>query len=571
MPATVQADPLGIRCVFSDGSTAQYDMDGLPCPGLAADLLAGLAEMVHPHGSIDSAGTANQYVQAFRQMARRLSAAGFTGRAADLRRLHLTEYWLGTSGPQEACTRRALAAFARNGGAVDPGVAELAAGRNFNPLTFRRPLPPYREAEWERLATACAEAAGSAFAAHKEALAAAARGAHPAQGRWSRDNVAWLLARTGPVGAAGFGRLAGCSHEAVLSQGGFHEVSGDLFPPLDVVISYRLLFGVYSGIVPDGIDDLTTSDVDWAGDATVLLSYVKGRTSAESLNLPRRAVRLLEQWLAHSALLRSLVAPGDRERLWLGTFRPGGKSLITGINRTAIQRWAQHHNVTSDDGGPLKIHRSRIRTTHLSMRDKSAWAGRGRATIDPNHSPEVEGDHYLTAATHAQQRAVEAIVADAQHDLIRRASPPVVLTDDDAAELARDYPALVASLKLDDTVLAELVGGERDVFTAACADQLSGLHGPKGQPCPARPWVCLLCPLAIFAPRHATGLLRLKAFFSRQWQQMPAAHFMAVFGPYSQRVGQVLDRYEPAVLEQAARHVTDDDSEIPLRPEERTR
>jgi hypothetical protein len=109
------------------------------------------------------------------------------------------------------------------------------------------------------------------------------------------------------------------------------------------------------------------------------------------------------------------------------------------------------------------------------------------------------------------------------------------------------------------------------VFTAACADQLSGLYGPKGQPCPARPWVCLLCPLAIFAPRHAVSLLRLKAFFSRQWQQMPAAHFMAVFGPYSQRVTQVLDRYDPAVLEQAARHVVDDDTEIPLRPEERTR
>ncbi|MGC5345660.1 hypothetical protein ACPXCE_17270 [Streptomyces sp. DT24] len=76
-------------------------------------------------------------------------------------------------------------------------------------------------------------------------------------------------------------------------------------------------------------------------------------------------------------------------------------------------------------------------------------------------------------------------------------------------------------------MVGELIGGERDVFTAACADQMSGLHGPKGKPCPARPWVCLLCPLAVFAPRHAANLLRLKAFFSRQWQQMPAAQFMA--------------------------------------------
>ena len=130
---------------------------------------------------------------------------------------------------------------------------------------------------------------------------------------------------------------------------------------------------------------------------------------------------------------------------------------------------------------------------------------------------------------------------------------------------------MVAELGLDDTVLAELVGGQRDVFTAACADQLSGLHGPKGKPCPARPWVCLLCPLAVFAPRHAANLLRLKAFFGRQWQQMPAAQFMAVFGPYAQRIDQVLDRFDPAVLHRAASTVIDCDTEIPLRPEESTR
>ena len=55
-----------------------------------------------------------------------------------------------------------------------------------------------------------------------------------------------------------------------------------LFPHLDVTAAYLLLFGVYSGIVPDGIDDLTTGDIDWAGDASVLLSYVKRRTAAES-------------------------------------------------------------------------------------------------------------------------------------------------------------------------------------------------------------------------------------------------------------------------------------------------
>jgi len=571
MPATVETDPPRIWCMFSDGSIARFSLDGLPCPGLAEDLLTGLAGLIHPHGRVDAAGTAGVYIRAFREMTRTLAAAGFAGRAADLRRPHLTAFWMGTRADRESCTRRALAAFARDGGTLHPAVAELTAGRNFNPVFYHKPLPPYCEAEWERLAATCAAVADASFAAHKEALAAAARGSQPGKGRWSRENVAWLLARTGPVGAARLGRLAGCSPGVARRQSGFQEVSADLFPALDTVIAYRLLFGICSGIVPDGIADLSAGDIDWAGDATILLSYVKRRTSAESLNLPRRAVRLLEQWLSHSALLRSHAGPGDRERLWLGTSHPGGDMLIKKVGRVGIQRWILRHDVTGDDGGPLRIHRSRIRTTHLSLRDKSAWAGRGRATIDPNHSPQVEGDHYLTAATPAQQQSVDVIVADAQHDLIRRAHPPAVLADADTAALARDYPQLAASLGLDDGVLAELVSGTRDVFTAACAGQLAGLHGPKGQPCPARPWVCLLCPLAVFAPRHAVNLLRLKAFFSRQWQQMPAAQFMAVFGPYSQRIGQVLDRFDPAVLDRAARHVADDDGELPLRPEERTR
>lgn len=158
----------------------------------------------------------------------------------------------------------------------------------------------------------------------------------------------------------------------------------------------------------------------------------------------------------------------------------------------------------------------------------------------------------------------------------RRAQPPTVLTGDEMAALAEAWPTMVAGLDRDDmvdeaSVLAELVGGQRDVFVAACADQLSGLHGPTGEPCPARPWVCLVCPLAVFAPRHAGNLLRLKAFFARQWQAMPANQFMSVFGPYAQAIDHILERYQPAVLAAAAGGVAGNDAELPLRPEELSR
>jgi len=473
----------------------------------------------------------------------------------------------------EALTRSMIEGFARSGGALGEGVLELAAGRHFNIQAFRRALPPYPEADWQRLTGICRKAADDSYAAHRQVLIDASGAQHPGPGRWQPANLHWLLARLGPASISEFGTHLGISDAVVRNRGGFHDAVTGAFPHLDTLIAYRLLFGIYSGIVPDGIDDLVTGDIDWAGDSVILLSYVKGRTAAESLNLPRQAVRLLEQWLAHSALLRSHAGPEDRRDLWLRLDKPGGTRIWAkggAAGRVAIQRWIVRHGVTGDDGQPLKIHRSRIRTTHQAMRDKSTWSGSARAAIDPNHTPAVEGDHYLTATTPAQRHAVETIVEDAQHDILRRAHPPAVITAEDAAVLAEGYPQLLAALHLDDTAIAELVGGTRDVFTAACGDQLAGLHGPKGKPCPARPWVCLLCPLAVFAPRHAANLLRLKAFFSRQWRQMPAAQFMAVFGPYAARIGQVLDRFDPSDLAAAAQMVAGSDDEIPLRPEERT-
>ena len=76
----------------------------------------------------------------------------------------------------------------------------------------------------------------------------------------------------------------------------------------------------------------------------------------------------------------------------------------------------------------------------------------------------------------------------------------------------------------------------------------------------------------MFAPRHAANLLRLKAFFARQFRQMPVPQFLAVFGPYAHRLdADILPKFAPAVLADAAAGVRDSDSELPLRPEETTR
>ena len=567
MPATLTDGGTGISCVFSDASTARFALDATGAQ-LGRDLLVGLVELVHPHGSVNQASTAAIYVKAARDMVVWLAAHGFGGGAGELTAAKLTEYWMGATSAQEACTRRMLAGFDNQTGALGEAVHDVVAGRAFNVQRFRRALPPYREAEWARLGAVCQATIEASYESHRDALAAAARGHDPATAGWGPDNLCWLLSRIGPSNLSDVAAHVGVSMATARQRGGFVEASAALFPHVEVTVAYLLAFSMASGIVPDGIGDLVVGDIDWAGDASILLSYIKGRTGPESVTLGRPAVRLLERWLSHSTLLRGFAGPEAGRQLWLSVTQQSRRVAAGPVHRNVIRRWVVDHDLCDDDGGRLKIHRGRIRTTHQSLRDKRSWTGNGRATIDPNHTAGVEGDHYLTATNPAQRRAVNSIVEDGQHDLVRRAAPPVVLTDDDIVALVRAWPESAGGLGLDDAALAELVGGERDVFVAACADQLAGLHGPKGQPCPARPWVCLLCPLAVFAPRHATNLLRLKAFFSRQWRAMPAAQFMAVFGAYAQRIDQVLAGYAPAVLAAATARVADRDDELPLRPEE---
>ncbi|BCJ51866.1 hypothetical protein Asp14428_33410 [Actinoplanes sp. NBRC 14428] len=81
MATRVVDDPLSIRCVFSDGSRAEFDLAELPNPRLARDLAVGLVELIHPHGSADSAGTVNAYAGALRAMVRALAEWGFAGGA----------------------------------------------------------------------------------------------------------------------------------------------------------------------------------------------------------------------------------------------------------------------------------------------------------------------------------------------------------------------------------------------------------------------------------------------------------------------------------------------------------
>jgi hypothetical protein len=577
MPATITGSPAGIRCVFSNGTGHHFRFGDTGDPALAGDLLTGLGMLIHPHGPVDSANTVRQYMSALRHLAAAVTQGGPVGGAGKLTRAALAQYWMGLAHPdEEGAARRVLAALDTGAGVLGPRVADLVRGRPFCPKRTRdsRPFQPYSLAERDRLASCCRQVITESSAGFRAAARAARRGTDPRQDGWTSGNLHWLLARLGPVSVPHLARLSGLGTAVLGDQLGAGRVRRALFPGTGIVIAYRVLFGFYTGIVPDGIDGLGLGDLDWAGDEAVVAGYVKGRTARESLALPARAARLLDRWLEHSVLLRRHAPQELRDRLWLWRSDNNGAAIHGGRpSRLAVTTWVRRHELTGDDGQPLRLHLHRIRTTFESHRDRRAWFGSGRATIDPNHSPQVEGDHYLSALTPGQRQAVDTLIEDAQHDLLRKAATPQIITSDQAAELAARFPELLARHGLDDAAAAELAAGARDVFVAACADHLAGAAGPAGKPCPARPWVCLLCPLAVFAPRHAANMLRLKAFFARQWRAMPAAQFMAVFGPYARRADEVLaalGRLDPALIARASAGIAGCDRDLPLRPEELT-
>ncbi|KIU14481.1 hypothetical protein [Mycolicibacterium llatzerense] len=570
MPAKVIQEPLAVEFAFPNGTSCTIDFARLPNQQLAHDLARGLATLVHPHGRISRRATAQDYAGSVRRLVTVLADGNFSGGASDLTAAQLLAFWMAHSHHHERRTRLMLLGIEPTIATLDPTLRAHLNGRLRKQTPKGLPYRPYTSTEWQRLTECCTDIIDSAWQRHHDMLVIAKKGRSPRSSPVSVKSLGWLMLRRGPmsredverfIGRQLRPRAAGVNYEGQWVR----QVRESLFPTLEVQIAYRLLFGIQTGIVPDGIDDLGIDDIHWAGDSTVLLSYVKGRTTGEGLNLTKGAVRLLKQWLDHSDTLRRTASQHYRGSLWLAINSVHTSSRVMDARYTpgSLGRFSRRHELVDDSGEPLHIHRGRIRATFLNMLAMRGWTG--RTTIDPNHSAAVEGDHYLTAATPAQRNALESVIEEGQADLVRRALPATVFTGDEVAQLVARLPAIVAELVPDAPTIADLVGGKQDVFVAACADQLSGLWGPKGQPCPSRPWVCLMCPLAVFLPRHAPNLLRLKSFFARQFRRMPTDQYLRVFGPYADRLdSDILPQFSSNVLASAAAAVNDLDSEIPL-------
>ncbi|WP_395296777.1 hypothetical protein ACF9IK_27495 [Kitasatospora hibisci] len=449
------------------------------------------------------------------------------------------QFWLSSDYYTERYSRIILNGWRESGGHLHPSIVDHLDGRNVNQKPRQsNSLRPYSDQEWRQLVRSCTTTIAAARKTHRETLEAATQGQAPI--------ASWLL-DNGPAS----NRVIQENISGIWREGPrLTAIRSALYPDNDVVFAYTMLLALRSGIVSDGIKTLTVGNYTRTGPHTAMLRYYKGRTAEEALNLPRAAVRVLDQWLEHSRPLRE-HAGTLTESMWIYASQQEG-IRTTSLNGHQRTRWANLHDLRADDGTPLTVDFRRIRATYHNRRDRSAWTG--RATIDPNHSARIEGDHYLSHHTPAEQAALETVILDAQSDIRRKAEPPVIVTHDDAKQFAAEFPRLAQEAELNVDVIRRILTGEQDVFVAACASPLNSPYAPAGTLCPARPWVCLLCPLATFTPRHLTALLRLKEFFSRQAAQMTMQQFITVFGPYADRLdNDVLPKFDVRLIDAAGR------------------
>ncbi|MEU7688740.1 hypothetical protein AB0B67_46315, partial [Streptomyces spectabilis] len=94
MTAAVLHDPVSLAYTSSDGVRRHGMMPAAACPALTRDLLAGLVDLIHPHGRLTMRSAIDKYLISARRLVLFMDGRDFTGGAGDLTRTDLVEFWL---------------------------------------------------------------------------------------------------------------------------------------------------------------------------------------------------------------------------------------------------------------------------------------------------------------------------------------------------------------------------------------------------------------------------------------------------------------------------------------------
>lgn len=319
-----------------------------------------------------------------------------------------------------------------------------------------------------------------------------------------------------------------------------HLLATDL-PPLLTLLSLE------TGLEIECVKALTTDCLRNASAGTVEVAYVKRRArGAEHKTLRVRdggtgtPGGLIRRLIDVTAAARRHM---ESDCLWVyqcwGALRAG-----IGHPRPTLDAWTAQHGIVDDDGRPLRLVLSRLRKTHKALWYLKTDGHMARFAV--GHTAEVAARHY--ADLPSLRPLHEAAVADAFTEVVAAASPLVLTPAQESAW--RSEPEAAGVVRPEE--VPALLGGEQDVWLAACAGFYASPHGVAGAPCPQPFWGCLDCGNAVITARKLPAILAFLSFIEGERTSLSAPDWQLKFGRAHARItGQVLPTFSDAIVADA--------------------
>lgn len=251
------------------------------------------------------------------------------------------------------------------------------------------------------------------------------------------------------------------------------------------------------------------------------------------------------------AFLRLAIKLTERSRqhtgstkLWI-TWKPGRLSSPKNLG-ACVTAFVEKYGIVDDAGKPLALNLSRLRKTQ-----KADWYKRTGGQLEifaVGHTVAVAANHYadIPALRHLHEQTIVEALADAMAPALQ---PRILLPADEARLRAS---ADVTGLPVTPEKIGLLLGGEQDLWLAACGNFRASPFGREGEACPTPFWGCLECSNAVITARKLPALIAFQTFMDEQRKALPQNDWDDKFDqPYRRITEQILPMFPPSVVENA--------------------
>lgn len=183
----------------------------------------------------------------------------------------------------------------------------------------------------------------------------------------------------------------------------------------------------------------------------------------------------------------------------------------------SLVHWAAAHNLTDDNGEPLKLSFNAIKTT-VEVRTTKAMGGHLPSASRTN-TLDVSFAHYLQGDPRIREWADEILTtAISEAESSARAYRPRVLDREETLALAADPQAAAEQFGTTAETITQAISGQLNTVAGACLDNA---HGPFGEgQCGVSFLTCLRCPNVLITADHLPMLLALVDSLTRARQEM---------------------------------------------------